>query len=138
MPLPPGCRVLVVEDESLVAMHVEDMLVDLGCEVLLAMRLEDGLRLAAEADLYVAVLDVNLSEGRSYPIADVLRDRRIPFLFATGYGLKGVEPAYQGTPTLQKPYRNEDLVCLITGLLAGAEADGVRRTSCEDSSDKRR
>lgn len=112
-----GCRVLLVEDESLVAMMAEDYLADLGCDVVLAMRLEAALKLAREADLHAAVLDVNLGEGSSYPIAQVLRERNIPFLFATGYGANGVNSAYRGIPVLQKPYGSEDLSRVLEILL---------------------
>lgn len=114
-----GRRVLLVEDESLVAMMVEDMLLDLGCEVVLAMRLDKAVALARTETFDVAVLDVNLGEGRSYPIADILFERCTPFLFATGYGLKGLETAYRGVPVLQKPYQAEPLEHLLRGLLTG-------------------
>ena len=114
-----GRRVLLVEDESLVAMMVEDMLLDFGCEVVMAMRLDKAVALARTGTFDVAVLDVNLGEGRSYPIADILFERCTPFLFATGYGLKGLETAYRGVPVLQKPYQAEPLQHLLRGLLTG-------------------
>ncbi|WP_449410620.1 response regulator [Methylobacterium komagatae] len=112
-----GRRVLLVEDESLVAMMVEDMLVDLGCEVVMAMRLDKGVALARTETFDVAVLDVNLGEGRSYPVADILLARCTPFLFATGYGSAGLEPAYRSVPVLQKPYHVEPLEHLMIHLL---------------------
>ena len=114
-----GRRVLVVEDESLVAMLVEDMLLDFGAEVEVAMRLAEALRLAREGRFDMAVLDVNLGDGhRSDTVADALRFRGIPFLFATGYGERGLTERHRGTPTIQKPYRNVDLGLVIDGLLA--------------------
>ena len=118
MTLPPGCRVLLVEDESLVAMVAEDTLLDLGCEVVLAMRLDAALSLAREADVQLAVLDVNLGEGCSYPVADILRARGIPFLFATGYSAAGLDLSYRGMPTLQKPYGAGELARLASEVLA--------------------
>lgn len=112
-----GRRVLLVEDESLVAMFAEDMLLDLGCEVVIAMRLEQGMALARNEDFDFAVLDVNLGNTRSYPIADLLFERCIPFLFATGYGRQGLEAAYQAVPVLQKPYQADPLEHLLTRLL---------------------
>ena len=103
MTLPPGCRVLLVEDESLVAMVAEDTLLDLGCEVVLAMRLDAALSLAREADVQLGVLDVNLGEGRSYPVADILRARGIPFLFATGYSVAGLDPPYRARRPCRSP-----------------------------------
>lgn len=110
-------RVLVVEDESLVAMLIEDMLLDLGAEVEVAMRLAEALRLAWEGSYDMAVLDVNLGDGqRSDAVADALRSRGIPFLFATGYGERGLAERHRGTPTLQKPYRLADLSLTISRL----------------------
>jgi CheY-like chemotaxis protein len=103
-------RILIVEDEMLVAMNIEDMLLDLGHEVAgLASRLEPALSLAREGQFDLAMLDVNLAGQQSFPIADVLIDRGIPFLFATGYGIKGIAEEYRNWPVLQKPFRARDL-----------------------------
>jgi CheY-like chemotaxis protein len=103
-------RVLIVEDEMLVAMNIEDMLLDLGHEVAgLAGRLAPALALANEAEFDLAMLDVNLAGQQSFPVADVLIGRGIPFLFATGYGIKGIPEAYRDRPVLQKPFRAQDL-----------------------------
>lgn len=103
-------RVLVVEDEILVAINTEDALLDLGFEIAgTATRLGEAVRLAREEALDLAVLDVNLNGEMSFPAAWVLRARGIPFLFATGYGLEGIEPALADTPTLKKPYRLSEL-----------------------------
>jgi CheY-like chemotaxis protein len=103
-------RVLVVEDEMLVAMNIEDMLLDLGHEVAgLASRLEPALSLAAEGEFDIAMLDVNLAGQPSFPVADVLIRRGIPFLFATGYGAKGIAEPYRDRLVLQKPFRARDL-----------------------------
>jgi CheY-like chemotaxis protein len=102
--------VLVVEDEMLVAMNIEDMLLDLGHEVAaLASRLEPALTLAREGNFDVAMLDVNLAGQASFPVADILRDRGIPYLFATGYGVQGIAETYRAAPVLQKPFRARDL-----------------------------
>lgn len=119
MTLLAGRRVLLVEDESLVAMLAEDMLVDLGCEVVVAMRLDKALAQARTGSFDMAVLDVNLGDARSYPIADLLFERRTPFLFATGYGRQGLEDAYKTVPVLQKPYQAAPLEHLLTRLLIG-------------------
>lgn len=112
-----GRRVLLVEDESLVAMMVEDMLLELGCEVVVAMRLDKALAYAKSENFDFAVLDVNLGETRSYPVADLLCERCTPFLFATGYGHQGLDADYRGAPVLQKPYQVEPLQHLLTHLL---------------------
>ena len=103
-------RVLVVEDEMLVAMNIEDMLLDLGHEMAgLASRREPAVSLARDGEFDLAMLDVNLAGQPSFPVADVLIGRGIPFLFATGYGLKGIAEAYRDRPVLQKPFRAHDL-----------------------------
>ena len=113
-----GKRVLIVEDEMLVAMNLEDTLVDLGLEVAgTAMHLKSAMELARSCEVDVAVLDINLHGGRSYPVADILIRRRIPFIFATGYGHPEGEQTYSGVPVLTKPYRPSDLAeALMTAL----------------------
>ncbi|HEV7291658.1 MAG TPA: response regulator [Devosia sp.] len=106
-----GKNVLVVEDESLVSFLTEDILIDAGCKVMLAMRLDEGLKLARGATLDLATLDVNLGGAdTSYPIADVLAARRIPFMFVSGYGRNGLEASYRHHPVLQKPYSPQELL----------------------------
>ncbi|HEY0013806.1 MAG TPA: response regulator [Allosphingosinicella sp.] len=103
-------RILVVEDEMLVAMNIEDMLLAMGHEVAgIASRLGPALQLAREGEFDLAMLDVNLAGETSFPVAEILRGRGIPFLFATGYGADGIEEGYRGAPVLQKPFRARDL-----------------------------
>ncbi len=103
-------RVLIVEDEALVAMLVEEMLTDLGFEVVgPAMRLQRALQLARQEDFDVAVLDVNLANEQSFPVAEALRERGIPFIFATGYGSKGLTETFRDSITLQKPFEARQL-----------------------------
>lgn len=103
-------RVLVVEDEVIVGMLVEDMLRELGFEVVaLSTHLDQAVRLARGSDIDFAVLDLNLNGQLSYPVAHALRLRGLPFIFATGYGAKILVPPYNSTPTLQKPFHLDDL-----------------------------
>ena len=112
-------RVLVVEDEALVAMLIEDMLIELGFEIIgPAMRLESALRMAMDESFDLAVLDVNLANEQSFPVANVLQDRGIPFLFATGYGLRGLDERYKQIVTLQKPFESQQLADAINYVLA--------------------
>jgi len=114
-----GRLALVVEDESIVAMLVEDMLLDLGAKVEVAMRLCEALKQAREGAFDFAILDVNLGDGdRSDAVADVLAARRIPFVFATGYGERGLAARYLAIPTLQKPYHQHDLELLIERIVS--------------------
>ncbi|MBV8687454.1 MAG: response regulator [Alphaproteobacteria bacterium] len=120
--MPEGrLRVLVVEDEMLVAMNIEDMLLDLGHEVAgIASRLAPALALAEDAAIDAAMLDVNLAGESSFPVADVLLGRGIPFFFATGYGLQGIEEPYRQHPVLQKPFRAGDLRDALAALPPGS------------------
>jgi CheY-like chemotaxis protein len=106
-----GRSVLVVEDESLVAMQIQDTLEDIGCIVVgLAPRLEDALRKARSLVFDVAVLDVNLNGSQSFPITDVLAERGLPFVFATGYSASSLPEILRSkAPVVQKPFRQHDL-----------------------------
>jgi CheY-like chemotaxis protein len=110
--------VLVVEDEPLVAMMVEDMLLDLGWIVVgPASSLEEALRRAAEGGFEVALLDVNLNGERSDPVAELLRARGVPLVFATGYGSStATGPA---EPVLHKPYRADQLAAALDRVIGG-------------------
>ena len=118
-------RVLVVEDEVIVGMLLEDMLAELGCEVTaISTHIEEALQLARALDIDLAILDVNLGGKQSFPVADVLKSRGVPFMFATGYGAHILKPPYSGTPTLQKPFQLDDLQRMLS--LSGFQAGGER------------
>jgi CheY-like chemotaxis protein len=103
-------RILVVEDEMTIAFMIEDMLTDLGHVVVeIAMRLPDAVKVAADLDIDLAILDVNLDGHRSFPVAEVLTGRGIPFAFATGYGSAGIEQPFKNRPVLMKPFLQADL-----------------------------
>ena len=94
----------------MVAMLVEDMLTELGHSVVgPVMRLEQALPLAREAEFEFDILDVNLGGQLSFPIAEILKRRGIPFIFATGYGAGGIDQAYRDTITLSKPFGRSDV-----------------------------
>ena len=110
-----GARVLVVEDEGIVAMLMEEMLDALGCEVVAtAAELTDAKSQAQSAQIDVATLDVNLAGHLSYPVAEILRTRNIPFLFVTGYGNRALPPEMELVPVLAKPFTCADLARLIS------------------------
>jgi CheY-like chemotaxis protein len=103
-------RVLIVEDDALIAMHLEELLTALGHEVVAqAARIDMALELACKADIDFAVLDINIAGMKSFPVADILHQRGVPFAFATGYGAEGLMDGYRDFPALQKPYGQEDL-----------------------------
>lgn len=107
---PVQLKVLVVEDEQLVAMLVEDMLYDLGYEVAaIASNLQAGLHVAEQIKFDLAVLDVNLNGEKSFPIADLLLEHGVPVVFASGYGMSGVREFYPLVPVLQKPFTQKAL-----------------------------
>ena len=117
-------RVLVVEDEILVAMLIEDMLADLGFEVLgPAMRLDAALTMALDESFDLAVLDVNLANEQSFPVAQLLQERGIPFVFATGYGLRGLDERFKEVTTLQKPFEPDQLANAISLALPFKDED---------------
>ena len=114
-----GLKVFIVEDESLVAMQLEDMLSDIGCEVAgLAMRVKKAEEmLPTLPDLDLAILDVNVAGEQVYPVAHALADRDVSIVFATGYGRSGVLPEWQHRPILQKPYTTEQVVRIMMDAL---------------------
>jgi CheY-like chemotaxis protein len=115
-----GLHLLLVEDEAMVALMVEDMLIDLGCtRVEVAGTVSQGLAKLAEPDapLDGAILDVNLGGEKVYPIAEVLAARRIPFIFATGYGIEGIAADFSHVPALAKPYESRALENMLTRAL---------------------
>ncbi|WP_395672627.1 response regulator [Phenylobacterium sp.] len=114
-----GMRVLVVEDEMMVSMLIEDMLTDLGCKVVgPASRLDEAVAVVGEAEIDCAVLDVNLGGQPIFPLADLLRQKGVPFAFATGYGDAGLRDVDRGSPVLQKPFREGDLARVLGELRA--------------------
>jgi DNA-binding response OmpR family regulator len=110
-PTPWRLRVLVVEDEMLLAMVVEDTLVDFGCEVVGPVaRVADGVRIANSARLDGAILDINVAGASVFPVARELAQRNIPFVFVSGYGEDNLPQEWRGRPRLQKPVDPRDLV----------------------------
>lgn len=104
-----GRRILIVEDEPIIALALEDMLADHGADVYLAERLDEAFMLFEREPVDAAILDVNVHGHRSYPLAQALLERRIPFIFATGYGDSSHPPEFCDIPTIAKPYRMADI-----------------------------
>lgn len=115
-----GRRILVVEDESLILLTIIDILEELGCEVAgTAMRAEPALRVLDQGSVDAALLDVNLGEGRtSYPVAEALAERGIPFAFVTGYGAGGVRPEYRDRQVLSKPIERRAFEVALRTMMA--------------------
>jgi PAS domain S-box-containing protein len=105
-----GGRILLVEDEALVAMMLRDVLTELGFEVIGPFgRLADAMVVAIHETIDAGMIDVNLGGELVYPIADVLLARRIPFIFVTGYGVDGMERRFRHVPVYKKPVQRHAL-----------------------------
>jgi CheY-like chemotaxis protein len=118
-----GLKILVVEDEPLVAMHIENMLEDLGFIVAgMARTLSEGLAMARDETLEFdgAVLDVNLGGDEVFPIAERLAARDVPFIFATAYGPAGITKPFAHRPTLTKPYAPTALAMMLAAAVQRA------------------
>jgi CheY-like chemotaxis protein len=109
-----GARVLVVEDEAMLALGLEDMLRDLGCVVAgTAAKLDEALEMARTSEYDVALLDVNLGGKRVDPVAEAVRERGAPIVYVTGYG----KTAASGF-VLEKPHNAADLERTLSRALA--------------------
>jgi CheY-like chemotaxis protein len=110
-----GLRVLVVEDETMVAMMLEDMLAEFGCVIAgvagtVAQAME---RVQSSDEIDAAILDVNVGGEKIYPVADALVEREVPFVFSTGYGPGDLAQRYPNSQTLAKPYEAEALADVL-------------------------
>lgn len=116
-PTTEGRRILVVEDEMLVAMLLEDMLAEAGHAVVGPFSHINGALEAIDRETVdLAILDVNVGGHEIYPVAERLAERHIPFAFATGYGAHGLREPWQERPTLQKPFHRSDLFRVVDAL----------------------
>src|SRR4051794_14101208 len=100
-----GRRLLVVEDEPMVAMLLEDLLMQAGCIVVgPAATIAEALALLRDQAIDGALLDVNLGSELIYPLADVLRASGTPFVFVTGYAASGLAAGYEDVAVIRKPF----------------------------------
>ena len=106
-----GLKILVVEDELLVALGIQDMLREFGCEVVGPLaRLHEALGAARSGTFDGVILDVNLRGEPAYPVAEILRDRGIPFVFSTGYGSGATAlEGFSNVVVLEKPFEPSGL-----------------------------
>lgn len=112
-------RILVLDDEPLIAMMVEDWLMDLGHEIVgPAHSVASALSLLEQSAPDAAILDISLAGETSYAVADVLAARGIPFVFATGRSIDGLEERFRSAPTLSKPFDLDALTNVIAQLTA--------------------
>jgi CheY-like chemotaxis protein len=113
-----GARVLVVEDEYLVAALIERILESAGCIVRGPIpRVPEALDAVDHDDYDAAVLDVNLAGERINPVADALSERHVPFMFVTGYGANALPREYAERPHIGKPFRMAELLGVLSSIL---------------------
>jgi CheY-like chemotaxis protein len=122
----PGRRVLLVEDEALVAMMIQDCLTEWGHSVIGPIgRASDALQAVKECDYDAAILDINLGDGMAYPVAEILSARGVPFVFVTGYEADTVDDRFSNIPVLQKPIERQMLQRLfLPGVNAASVVNG--------------
>jgi CheY-like chemotaxis protein len=114
-----GRKILVVEDEMIVMMNLESVLENLGCSAIYPVAsVNKALALLDEQIFDLAILDVNLGEENSYPIADILNARGIPFAFSTGYFDHGTRTDMDSHLVLRKPYLASDVALVVDQLLS--------------------
>jgi CheY-like chemotaxis protein len=102
--------VMLVEDETLIRMMIAGMIDELGHTVVAeAANIGDALKLARTAGFQIAILDINVGGDRIDPVAEIINERRLPFVFASGYGAAGMPEGFRDRPVLQKPFLIERL-----------------------------
>jgi CheY-like chemotaxis protein len=118
---PPRGSVFLVEDEVMIRMMVADMLEELGYSVAAeAGEINEAIKLAQSTEFDLAILDVNVNGKVISPVAQLIKARNRPFIFATGYGSSGLPEEYRDRPALQKPFQLETLARMIESALKGA------------------
>jgi CheY-like chemotaxis protein len=111
-----GCRILVVEDETLIALTAEDMLTDAGADVVIATRTSEAAdHLSGSHPFDGAIIDLNLGDGYDFSVAAIAVGRGIPVVLATGYSpVIDLPEALAGIPIVSKPYTGDVLVSALT------------------------
>jgi CheY-like chemotaxis protein len=122
--IPSGLRILVVEDQMMLAMMLVDLLKAYDCTPIMAARVEKALHLVATTAFDVALLDVNVAGEAVYPVAQELDRRRIPFVFVTGYTDQGLDADYRNRPALTKPFSSAALGQALAEALASRSSTG--------------
>ena len=119
-----GTRVLVVEDEAMIRLLLGDMLNDLGYTMAAeAGRLDEALAAAKAGEFDIAILDVNLDGQPITPVADLLVERGVPFVFVSGYARRGIPEAHSTIPLLQKPFQADGLARALAAAATVKPAD---------------
>jgi DNA-binding response OmpR family regulator len=120
---------MVVEDELLVALMIEEVLLEQGCQIIGPFtNLADALRAARDETMELAVLDVNLCGERVYPVAELLESRGIPFLLLSGYGRDAAPPDRPNWVSCSKPFRGHELTHALVQLTAAKATEPSKTT----------
>jgi CheY-like chemotaxis protein len=110
-----GLRILVVEDEMMLAMLMEDFMEEFGCTLVgLAANIDTALQIIRTESIDGALLDLNLAGNVAYPVADELARLDIPFIVVSGYDNQELSGGYNDRPRLPKPFRRLDLQGAMT------------------------
>jgi DNA-binding NtrC family response regulator len=114
-----GVRVLLVEDDAMICLLFEDMLLEFGCAIIgPACDITRAADLARRhVGIDVAILDVHLTGQVVFPVAEILAERGVPFLFATGMGVAALPERWQGYQTVQKPMTIAQLAAALCDAL---------------------
>ena len=113
-----GLRVLLVEDERLVAMLIEEFIRELGCELACsANRIVKAIKCLETTSIDAAILDLNVAGVSTLALAEMLDQRGIPLVFASGYGAQGVDGRWRTRPVLQKPFTAGELCLALLAAL---------------------
>ncbi|HUL08112.1 MAG TPA: response regulator [Candidatus Acidoferrum sp.] len=113
-----GRRILVVEDEALIALMIRDLLAEMGATVIgPAGTVAEALALVASERLDGAILDYRLPDGTSRSVADALAARNVPFFFASGYDPNSIDRRYTQTPKLSKVFDRGELLEMVVSVL---------------------
>ena len=114
-----GARVLIVEDDTIIAMTAEDMLEEIGCKTAaVATTVGEALARAGDTEFDIALLDLNLRDEDSLPVARRLREAGKPFIFTTGYDGLPAGCGFTDAPVISKPYRIEQLANMLAQAMA--------------------
>lgn len=120
------CRVLVVEDEALIAIMIADQLTQLGYEIVGPVsKLDAAMTFAREARFDAAILDVTIRGGKTFPVAELLSAKSIPFAISSGYGDWALPDSLKVQPRLTKPFSESELEAMITSLCDGAKVESA-------------
>src|SRR5689334_20757210 len=110
-------RILVVEDEAIIALEMESILTEASYDVVSCGSLQSGLKVAEDQSFDAAVLDLNLHGQMSFPIADALAEKNIPIIFVSGYEPEVVPRNHQRRPFVGKPYLSQKLLTVLSGAI---------------------